>query len=203
MSIPEQLQNLVSKLDDRQKKVLLGIILFAVALVDYFVLMYPFQIRTLLTLNPKIEVLDKDIKQAKLDLQHIQDYQNQIAVFRGKLMLLSNRIVAKEAMPLVLDNISRLANNANIRINQLMPQKDAQEVVLTNDDGKYYSLPILVEGRGGYHQWGRFINSLESDTIFMSISNFTIAANPDDPIRHSAKMIIKAYVLERKSSKSN
>ncbi len=196
----EKVLSILPKIDEKNRYFFLGGVLLVIFVVDYFLIMQP-QLRTLMTLNPKVELLTRDSRQAISDIKKISDYQTQVATFKEKMKIVGSKILLKEEIPAILENISRLANDSRVRINQIMPLKESQEAVLSNDEGTYYSLPILVNARGGYHDLGRFFNQLEKSKIFMSILNFDIAANNESTVQHSAKITIKVFILDRSEEK--
>lgn len=188
-----------SKLDNLNEKnryYVLGGILILVFLLDYFVIMMP-QVKTLVVLNPKITTLSKDLKQARADIKGVNQYQAQVAQLREKMKMVGSNILAREEIPTILENISVLANVSKIKINQIMPMKESQKLVLSNDEGSYYSLPILINARGSYHNIGRFLNRIEMNGIVMSVLDFDITATNDDPYRHSLNLTVKTFVRDR------
>jgi len=67
---------------------------------------------------------------------------------------------------------------------------------LKNNDGKYFALPILIECRSGYHDFGRFLTEIEKNDVFLMIEKFTITANTQDMLKHSIKLTVNAIILE-------
>jgi len=196
MNIPQLISSKLSALDEKSRYYVLGGILLFIFLLDYFIIMQP-QLKTLMTLNPKIAILARDFKKAKEDIPRYSHYEEQVNKLREKKLSSGTKILLKEEISLILENISLIANKVGVRINQIMPIKDSQQLVLSNEDGQYYTLPILVDAKGGYHGIGRFFYQIENDPIFMSITDFDITANSSDPLHHSTRITIKAYVLEK------
>lgn len=196
MNITQLIFAKVGALEEKKRYYVLAGILLIIFLLDYFLIMQP-QLKTLMTLNPKITILAKDFKKAKEDIPRFHQYQQEVVKLREKKIAIGTKILAKEEIALVLENISRIANRQGVRINQIMPLKDSQQLVLTNEDGRYDTLPILIDAKGGYHDFGRFFNQIEQDPIFMSITDFDMTANTSDPAHHTVRMTITAYVLEK------
>jgi len=194
MNIPRLISSKLTALDEKNRYYVLGGILLFIFLLDYFLIMQP-QLKTMMALNPKITILAKDFKRVKGDIPRYNQYQEEVLKLREKKMVSGTKILLKEEISMILENISRIANRVGVRINQIMPIKDSQQLALTNEDGNYYTLPILVDAKGGYHDIGRFFNQVENDPIFMSITDFDITANTSDPTHHSTRITIKAYVL--------
>ena len=63
----------------------------------------------------------------------------------------------------------------------------------------YEELPIALTARSGYHELGAFINQLEnSERIFM-VKTIEIKADPSDPKRHHATLVVETFVREKVS----
>lgn len=196
MKISDKIFSQLSRITEKHSNYAMGGVLLVIFLVDYFLVMQP-QLRTLMKLTPKISMLTKDIAQAKMDFTHIDKYKKDILQLKEKLEMKGHQILSKDEIPLILDNVSRIAHDAKIQINQLMPLSESQKLVQKIDDAKYYSLPILMMGQGGYHDIGRFFNRMESDKIFMGIKDFDLNANDEYNRPHSFKLTVEVYVIDK------
>jgi len=201
MKIIDQVTTLIAdRVNEKNRYYIIAGVLAGVLAVDYFAVMMP-QIRTLIALTPKIQALSKDLKQARDDIAHKAQYEAEVARLREKMKAVDTSILSREEIPKILDNIALIASKTKIKITQVMPIKESQELVLTTNDGKYYSIPILLNARGSYHGLGHFINRIEHNKIFMTITDVDIVAASDDSVRHSTTMRIKAFILERAEGK--
>ncbi len=196
MKIPEKISNAFSASTEKQRYFFLGIILVIIFLLDYFFIMKG-QLEFLNTINPKLTILQQDIKEVKEDIPKIIGYQKEINLFQEQFRKTGYEIPSKEEVSLILEGISLLASQTKIKIEQMMPVKGAQELLHKNNEGKYFSFPIFVEAQGSYHDIGRFVNKIEKDAIFKSIVAFNITANPKDVAHQVVKMTIKAIILEK------
>ena len=189
---------IADRINEKNRYYILAAVLFGIFLMDYFIIMMP-QVRTFIALNPKIQALAKDIKQARDDIARKPQYEAQAAALREKMRAATSSICRKDEIPRILDNIALIASHNKIKITQIMPLREAQEVVLTTKDAKYYALPVSINARGSYHDLGRFINRLEQDTIFMTVGELDIAATGEDPLHHAATMKIKTFISEEQA----
>ncbi|MFA5060376.1 MAG: type 4a pilus biogenesis protein PilO [Candidatus Omnitrophota bacterium] len=194
--IPDKILNILLQATEKNGQYILIGVLLGIFLLMYAIVTRPI-LNNLTKISPKITLLSKDYRQALSDIKNVENYQAQVVQFREKMKTVGLKILSKEEIPAILENISRLAGQSKVHISQIMPLKESQELILSNDEGKYYSLPILVNARGGYHDIGRFFNKIENDKIFMSVIDFDIAATSDDPLKHLAKITIKAFILEK------
>lgn len=189
-----KISELISKIDEKNRHYLLiGALLF-IFLLDYFILMRP-QLVTLTKINPEIKLLSQDIEKAREDIGKLGFYQAEVKRLEGQLAQTSQKVKSREEVSIVLEQISRLANQNNIRIEQIMPFIEEQKVLLEDKKRTYYALPILVQAKAGYHDFGRFINQLEKGDLFLYVTSFSIATG-EDAHAHALKINLQAIVFE-------
>jgi Tfp pilus assembly protein PilO len=107
------------------------------------------------------------------------------------------KIKSKEEVPMILENMSRIANKNNVRIEKLVPHP-AIEVLLENDEGQYLSVPIFIAAKSSYHNFGRFLNQLEVDEIFLNIPSFKIERQGNESAFHTVELKLDAIIFEKK-----
>ena len=196
IDIKEQIVKVIAKINEKNPYYTVGLFLLVLFLADYFLVMQ-FQLRTLQSLSPKIMTTAKDLETAKSDITKIAQYQNQAKQLKEKLKKISNKIKSREEVPLILGNISKVAESNGVRIEQIMPNTARTEPILKNSDGQYFSVPISIEAKAAYHNLGRFINQLEIEEGFLSVPDFVISASTDDPTREDIKLTINAIIFEK------
>ena len=200
MNILNNLFETTSKMSEKNRYLVLGGFLVVLFLVDYFLIMKT-QLDALNVLNPKVTILDQDLKQARSNIAMKYYYESEIQRLGEEARKTDYEILPVED-PIILEGISRLASDNRIKIDQMVPYKSSQELLLTNKEGKFYSFPVLVEARGAYHDIGRFVDQLEKDKVFRSVSSFVISASPNDSSHHSVRLTIKTIVLEKAEGKT-
>lgn len=192
LNIPE----LVGKIDEKSRYyILIGVLLF-VFLLDYFILMRP-QLVTLTKINPEIKILAQDLKKTREDVQKLGFYQGEVKQLEGELAETSQKVKSKEEVSIILEQISRMANQNHVKIDQIMPFIEDQKVLLEDNRRIYYALPILVQARGGYHDFGRLLNDLDNNDLFLYVTVFSIATG-EDTHANVLKMNLQAIVFEEK-----
>ncbi len=137
-------------------------------------------------------------KTAKENIKNLTQYQAQVNQLTIKAKTAGAATLSKEAIPGALDSIASLAKEFHVKINQISPLKESQKLALSDDNGKYFSLPIYVTAKGAYHNLGQFFQALEQNGIFIHLTDFNITASGDDPLRHQAVMTMKVFVREDK-----
>ena len=153
------LTSVLSKINQKYHYYLFGAALVVVFLLTYFVFTRP-QLNQLTKITPEIKALSSNLKKAKEDIHRRGDYESQVEGFRKNIESVKSRILVREDMPLILERVSQLAMKNGIKIDQLMPYPAEEKVLLTYDQSSYFILPIFMEARGGYHDFGRFLNEL-------------------------------------------
>lgn len=191
----KKLQEKIAGLDDKQRYWIFAGILVFIFLLDYLILMRP-QLNTLSKINPEIKLLKDDLKKAKDDIQKIDYYKGEVEKLKGSVSEANIKVKPKEAVPLVLEHISRIADQNGVVINQIMPEPEGQEVAIQNPERIYYRLPISVEARGGYHQFGRFINALENGEVYIEVKTFSISSAGVETRQHKINLKLDAVIYE-------
>jgi len=171
----EKMMTKAQKLDVRYWYYLLGAFLFLIVMADYFFIMKP-QLGTLNKLNPEIKVLSDNLKRTQTDITRISQYKTQVEALKKAVEELRLRVRTKQEVPFIIEKISRIAHQHDVKIDQIMPNTLAQEITLENDDRTYYDLPIIIEARSTYHDFGRFINELESEETFFQVEGLTVSS---------------------------
>ena len=161
-------------MDDKALYIIFGVVLLAVFLLDYFFLMRP-QLNTLTKINPEIKILQEDITKARNDITRVGQYQDQVQQYKSKIDVENTKVELRDEVPLILEHISRIADDHKVKINQIMPNVIDSEIVLENDERIYYDLPIDLEARASFHDLGRFVNAIEQGPIFLKVGELTIA----------------------------
>ena len=192
-----KVSELIGKIDEKNRHYfLIGALLF-IFLLDYFILMRP-QLVTLTKINPEIKLLSQDSEKAQEDIGKLGFYQTEVKRLESQLAQTSKTIKSKEEVSIILEQISRMANRNNIRIDQIMPSMEEQKVLLEDNKRTYYALPILVQAKSGYHDFGRFLNQMERNDLFLYVASFSIITG-EDVRAHALKMNLQAIVFEGKN----
>lgn len=197
VNIAEKINQMVNKVNEKNPYYLLLLVL-AGLLIGLYLLPIQFQVATLQTLIPKVRDLGQDIQNSQNNIQRLPQYQKELIQLKLKLTSVSRKIRTKEELPVLLETISRIAGRTNLKLEQVMPHASVQQPVLENADGKYFAIPIMVEAKSGYHDFGRFLNQLELEGIFSDLTDFAITSEAGDQNRHSIRMTLKCLLLEKK-----
>ncbi|MBF0619907.1 MAG: type 4a pilus biogenesis protein PilO [Candidatus Omnitrophica bacterium] len=190
---------ILEKLKTLEAKYVYAILVCAIGVVvaiDAAVLLGP-QLAGIGGINKKIEEARADIETLVTNNQRLPLFQKQLEIAKLEKKNFDCMVNPKDAIPVVLKNISSFANDYGIKIDQLVPHQSNQELLVTAEDGKYYSVPILIKARAGYHNLGKFMNRLERERVFWKLEEFSLVANEIDPQKHEATMLMKIIIVEK------
>lgn len=185
----------LKKLDPKYHYYLLGGVLLLVFLADYFLLLRPL-LGSLNKLSSQTAELRHNIEDAKTDIARIGQNRDQLEKIRNQVNEVKVKIRSAQEVPLILEDISRIASENGVKIDQLMPLKDQKVLLAKQKDVEYYALPIMVQARSPYHELGRWLAQLESEKVFYGIGNLSIMTNPKDTMRHQVQITLKAAIFE-------
>jgi Tfp pilus assembly protein PilO len=147
------------------------IVIFA---LDYFILMRP-QLNSLLKIRGNVATMKDDLKEAKENISKLEDYKKDVERLKTEYDIEQTKIRSKEEVSFIMEKISVLADENHIKIDQILPRMEDQKKILDNKKLAYFSLPIEIEARAGYHNFGEFINDLERADVYFKISDFSMA----------------------------
>lgn len=182
------LDKIVAKLQLDTKKLILIFVLFFVVIYLDFTFLINMQSSNIKSLKPKIAKFKKDIDALNKSLSaggNINTDQNQANVLR---------IISKDQVSLLLEEISTLANNNDVKIMQIKAVKDFKKTDKTPQSDKFEPLFVSLDISGTYHDVGAFINDLESGPVFIAVSDLDIKYNDSDSSRQSVNLLLKTYV---------
>lgn len=194
--VSEQVFKIIDRINEKNPYYIVIGICVAFLIADYFVILQ-FQLRSLGSLNPKITTLSQELTSVQNNIQRLPQFKQERERLQAELEKTNRKIRTKEEVPVLLENISLIANRNGVRIEQIRPDQAVDKPILTNEDGKYFSIPVVVEAASGYHHFGRFLNQLETEGDLVTIPDFMIASSDKDTQRHRIKLTINAVVFEK------
>ena len=193
--VKDQMGSMVNKINEKNPFFLLSGI-FTVILVVFYLFPLQFQLKTLQAINPKIEELTREVTETKNNILRVNQYKKELSRLEDKYQNLQRRIKRKEDIPFLLENISRIADKHGVKIEQILPQTAMNDPILESNEGKYFSIPIVVEAQSGYHQFAQFLNELEREGVFLRLPNFSIQTGIEDSQTVSVNLAIELVVFE-------
>lgn len=194
LQIPEQYLEKIKNLDEKNCFYIFIAILLFIFLLDYFVLMRP-QLEALTKINPEIKILSDNLKNTKIELSKVNYYRNQVKKYKKEISKVNIKVRSKEEVPLILKRISVVANRTGVKIDHIMPISQDNEILLEDKDRKYLAVPIIIEAKSAYHDYGRFLNQLENENIFLTVQRFNMSSR-GEATEVGIKLTLRTIVYE-------
>jgi Tfp pilus assembly protein PilO len=185
--------DLVNNLGKDKKKIFL--LIFLVILVSYadYNFMIKWQLSKLKRNKAKIIKLKLDLNNLARDLKKAEGFKNEQASAQ-KARTLSKKIISEGQISELLQDISHKANQNNVKILQLVPNKEAQakqEKPPLVAKFSYYLIALSISC--DYHHLGKFINDLENSETFMMVDTLKIQGQADY-FTQKANLVMRVYV---------
>jgi Tfp pilus assembly protein PilO len=185
-----------NNLNDQTRYSILGAVVLLVILLDIFLLVLP-QISGIADINDQLRKMTVDTQQVLTDRQRINQLKKNLQEAHVQLSSLSMKMRPIQEVPAILSTISSIANEYGVKIDQLTPEKNQQESLKTELEGKYYVLPVVIKAHCGYHMFGRFLNKLENENMSFILKDFIIQNMEKDPNIHIFSLTIKIILVDQ------
>lgn len=182
--------NLLNKLEKLElDKKTMALIVFIFLLLFYidFNFAVKLQLKGIKTLTPKIIKLKKDLNSLAKDLTVMQDLKNKQMEVRQSGTFQAKKIITREQIPQLLEDISDIANRNQVKINKINKVSPSKE---SKSEEEKIALDLVCD----YHHLGSFINALENAEKFISIEEIKITPNTSDYFQQNIKLVLKTYV---------
>jgi len=185
----EKIKNI--EVDD---KTLLAVILFTAVFIylDYSFILKA-QVNALSSIQPKVSRIKADLDNFNRDYAAMSKMPDKEAQAKKADNL--KKVVEESDVASLLQDISDIANKADIKIIQLRPNKEA----LGAKDKipgleRLVPMTITLDMVGDYHQLGKFIHALEYGPNFVSVQEIRISSQPTDFFKQKINLVLKTYV---------
>jgi type IV pilus assembly protein PilO len=178
-----------------QTKILLALLGVAAA-AAYLLFLFMPQVAADLGLIGKIFKTRSDVCEARSLIADMDTLKKKAADFESKIEHYEKKLPAEQEVPSLLENLSKMARNANTTIASITPVPASTVKGQRERGGQVYKeMPISITARSGYHELGRFIDHLENGDRFIKVVNISIKANATTPRKHDVGLIVYTYVL--------
>ncbi len=193
------LNKLVEKfnaLNDQARYGILAGVVLLVLVLDIIFLVVP-QLGGIAALEDQMKKLAADMAQVQTDKSRIDQLRKGLQDTQAGFNTLDAKVRSVQEVPAILSTISSIANQYGVKIEQLTPAQNQQEVLTSSPNAKYYALPIVIRAYCGYHMFGRFLSKLESEDLYFIVKDFVIENEGKTPNTHLFSVTIKMILVER------
>jgi Tfp pilus assembly protein PilO len=184
-------------MNENQKSLLFCVLSIALLFIADFIFLMKPQLNIIKEINPRLRNTLRNVKAVQADLEQKENFERRYKIAKEKMQNMDKLIPKEEEISLILDEISLTSKESNVKITQLKPLKENKKVILEASAGSYYRLPIYIEAFCGYHQFGKFLNSIEYSNIFMKTVEIEMIQNSKDIRNHQLRLVIDAFVIRK------
>lgn len=186
------LKNIDFKDPKTQSRILIGLLGILLFVVYVYFIFIPQLTKDVVAVGKTI-TLRREMREAKYLIGQTDILRKKVGDYKDKIELYEQKLPAQQEIPSLLENLSKMARNANISIIGITPvvlkmQKEQKSAV-------YKEIPILITAKSGYHELGRFLSNLENGDRFMKVVDISIKANSTTPKKHDVELMVYTYVL--------
>ncbi|MDP3788819.1 MAG: type 4a pilus biogenesis protein PilO [Candidatus Omnitrophota bacterium] len=177
-----------------------AVLICVLMIVGYFFLFFSPLTAKLSDVFRKVSKLESDLTVADLAINGIPKLKSEIEELKKKSVAYSNTLPKEEEFPALLESLSAMAQNTDVKITKILPVKDIEVKAPEKSTSRIYQeQKILINAQCGYHQLGTFISELENAERFMEISDITIESLKTTPRRHNVQLVVKTFILKGKN----
>ena len=181
----------VGLFEDRKKLALAGLAVFILFFLDFTFVAKP-QLKAISRDSAKVAKLRQDTAGLNNDLLKFEAIKA-----KGASLLKSLKgPIQEEELPDLLEQISGLANDNNIRIMQIQPFKDSRVKESQVQKEQLNSKPLLIEidMLSGYHNLGAFLSGMEGLSAPLVVDKFNMQSDNANPMQHKVELVLRTYV---------
>ena len=153
----------------------------------------------------------QDVAQARQSLKSLESATaNEVALRQQHQQLndtvtaLQRLLPAERELPAMIELLSDLASQSDVKIQSIFPQRQAPGDVkpAAADDATkpvgpviYKDVIIQIDAMAGFHQLGAFLSLVETQDNPMQVASLKISTDPKVPKRQKVKLLIRSYFL--------
>jgi len=173
--------------------IVLALLLGAGALVAYVNLLLMPTIAGLSEINPELADLRVNIEETERWIRMRSNQERRLEELKAEVTNCATISSAEEEVPSLLEELSKMAHNADVKIMGIRPEK------IDSDGRKRKSpleeIPISIKARCGYHRLGHFISKLENAGRVFVIRDIKIAGRSQNPKSHDVNLVVSTFLL--------
>ncbi|MDD5174227.1 MAG: type 4a pilus biogenesis protein PilO [Candidatus Omnitrophica bacterium] len=200
MNIADNLKNFdfksIDLKDPHTQTLLLTVLVSLIAAALYLYFVFVPQVIRVFKLTADAGRMNSELKSARVLIKDFESLSRSLKEQSRKVESYEKKLPAEQEIPALLENLSNMAKNSNIKIVGIVPAmsyfKDEKPV---KQSQIYREIPILITAKSGYHELGRFLSNLENADRFMKVADIDIKANKANPKKHDVELMVCTYTL--------
>ena len=172
----------------RERVMFLALAACTLLVLDCYILIRPV-IGFLAGTGPQIALLQEELNGLRNDQKNKALIVKEWSGKRKKLEEIEQGFIAPNEISVLLENLSNLASESDVKIISLKPSESAAAGLT----GPYGTVPIKISALAGTHELGGFLARLESGPKLFKITDLKITENPLETRRHIVELDIQAF----------
>lgn len=185
--------------NQQKKAVLLALLAVIAAWID-FTFVLRLQWNSYKRISAKLQELSASLGQYNKNSSY---YKNLVLEY-GRLQKkhaddIEKNVYSEAAVPLFLDDISKLAYSFDVKIMQVKPKSLSADKTKGADKAmslNFYPLLFEFDLSCAYHQLGKFLSALERNPL-VEVSAVKVASEGEGSLRQKAALALKVYVQKK------
>ena len=168
-----------------------------IVFIGYYFLFLSPAISRFLSVFREVAKIQTRLNEAELSIKRMPKIKKEIDQLRDKANFYSNKLPKEEEFPAVLEGLSVMARNSDVKITKILPLRSS--TVFSEEkipSAVYDEKEISIDAQCGYHQLGEFIAELEKAERFMEVSDIEIEAGKANSKRHNVQLTVKTFILK-------
>jgi len=185
---------------NNKKLILIALLAVFFLYADYTFVLQP-RLKNINSLSAKISKRRADIGSLSKDLAKLEEAKRKAKEAGNDIPAKSKSILSDADIPLLLNEISAIANNFQIKIMQIKPVKeivkDAKGAKTKPAKARNFTAELItLELTGDYHDFGKFLNTLEDNKVLLIAEDCKISPLQGNYLQQNIKLVLRTYVKE-------
>ncbi len=178
-----------------QQQIALMILGFIILVIFFFLVIMPF-LRKLKLLAEDEKAFLVKLGKAKTAVEDKEKLYGEVSQIQKSIKYFEKRLPKNTDTPQILEDLIMIGKATNITFVSIAPQ-EIEKINVSEEGDKYYlGIPIRLQLKAGFHDFGRFVNKIENSERFMKIADISINSNPRDIKKHNINLTVSAFALE-------
>ena len=188
-------------LSNKQNKELIIFLILTIVIISLdFSFVLKSQWTNLLDMNQQLSQTRQKILKSDVDELRIDRLRERLEELSKTVTIAKQGIIEEGQIPTLMEKISKLADVVNLKIMQMIPQKEIRDSnrFSTSAGEEYYIQPISLIARGDYHSLGKFLNKLEAYQVLIALKTIDIIPGSSRAaMQHNVRLSVFIFVVKK------
>lgn len=191
----------MNKLSKREQKTVLLVGMLGIFILYVYVqyVLFPLS-RQAKAVGSQVRQVREQLRMIEMVLTNEEQVRHQHDELERTVTSLRSLLPPEERLSAVIERLSDIASQTQVKIQTIFPQREAAEDELAaalkpaNSKPPVYKMtPIQIDALAGFHELGAFLSLVETGTSPMEISSLRISSNANQIRRHQVKLVLNVF----------